>query len=184
MRLTDPELAGPNLRLRPWRAEDATALAEAWADPDMVAYTRVPQPATIDTAARWIDGWTVRADHGHALDLVVCGHDTDDVKGEVGLGPIDWPRHTAEIGYWIGPDHQGRGLATEAVDLLAGWALDTLGLRHVVARVRPEHTRSWHVLAAAGFLRRGRLSTGHDLWDRIVGSTAGAGSTSSGASDR
>jgi RimJ/RimL family protein N-acetyltransferase len=175
MRLTDPELAGPTIRLRPWLPDDAPALAAAWADADVGAYTRVPDPATVDTATRWIGGWQARADHGRALDLVVSGIADDEVRGEVGLGPIDWPRQTAEIGFWIAAPHRNQGIATEAVALLADWAVGVLPLRHVVARVRPEHSRSWRVLAAAGFLRRGRLSSGHDLWDRPVRSTDRAG---------
>ena len=180
MRLTDPELAGPTVRLRPWRPEDAPALAAAWADAEVSAHTRVPDPATVETAARWIGGWRTRADHGRALDLVVSGVDVDEVRGEVGLGPIDWARHTAEIGFWIAAPQRGRGIATEAVTLLADWAIGELPLRHVVARVHPDHSRSWRVLAAAGFRRRGRLSSGHDLWDRPVRTADRAGNPGGG----
>jgi RimJ/RimL family protein N-acetyltransferase len=180
VRLTDPELAGPTVRLRPWRPEDAPALAAAWADAEVSAHTRVPDPATVETAARWIGGWRTRADHGRALDLVVSGVDDDEVRGEVGLGPIDWPRHTAEIGFWIAAPQRGRGIATEAVTLLADWAIGELPLRHVVARVHPDHSRSWRVLAAAGFRRRGRLSSGHDLWDRPVRTADRAGNPGGG----
>src|SRR5688500_5106968 len=105
--LTDPRLTGRRVRLRPWRPDDAPALAAAWTDPEVRTHTLVPQPADVATATRWIAGWAVRAEHGHALDLVVSGLDDDAVRGEVGLGPIDWPRRTAEIGFWIGLPHRG-----------------------------------------------------------------------------
>jgi ribosomal-protein-alanine N-acetyltransferase len=181
VRLSDPGLTIAALRLRPWSPGDAPALAAAWSDVEVAASNRVPVAGTVEAAEAWIAGWSARAEAGRALDLVI-GPPTevppadaaapwvaaDPVWGEVGLGPIDWPRRTAELGYWVAASERRRGLASTAVDLLARWALATLPLTHLVARVPPDHGPSAQVLARAHFVRRGRLASGHDLWARTL----------------
>ena len=173
--MADPGLGGPRVRLRPWAPADAGALAAAWADDQIVAHTRVPPEPTVATAATWIAGWAVRADRGLALDLVVTGSGPDggdEVWGEVGLGPIDWTRRAAEVGYWVAAGRRGGGVASEAVGLLTDWALGTLPLQVLVARVPPDHRASWRVLERAGFERRRALQSGSDLWARAAADTA------------
>ena len=43
--LPDPPLRSGDLRLRPWRLDDAPALVAAWADPEIQRWTAVPERA-------------------------------------------------------------------------------------------------------------------------------------------
>lgn len=128
--LPSPPLADGVVRLRPWRADDAPALAAAWADPEVQRWTAVPDRRSVDDAARWIAGEAERRRRGLALDLVVSPADPDDgaVLGEVGLGPIDWAAGRANLGWWVAAPARGRGVASRAAALLAAWTVATLGL--------------------------------------------------------
>ena len=116
-------------------------------------------------AARWIAGEAGRRTSDRALDLVVApAGDEATVLGEVGLRNLDRARRRAEIGWWIAPDHRGRGLATAAVRLLATWALGPpCALLQVWARIDPANTASAGVAAAAGLTRLGTAG-GTDVW--------------------
>ena len=77
--------------------------------------------------------------------------------GRIGCheGPQD---DVLEIGYYVSPDHRGRGVATRMVSDFLGW-LGPRGVRRVRAAVRPDNVASLAVLAHFGFEQVG------DQWD-------------------
>lgn len=144
-------LAGERVRLRTWRLDDADALAGAWSDDEVARWTAVPDETTPAAARRWITGDPTRLEAGRALDLVICTPADESVHGEVGLGPIDWSRRAAEVGYWVDSRCRGRGLATTALRMLTDWAVAELSLRLLVARCHPDNPASRAVAEQAGY---------------------------------
>ena len=171
----DPPLvdAGAGIRLRPWTTSrgDVDALTAAWADPVLAAANGVPRDTSAASAARWLAGDPARHAAGRCLDLVVAPEDPEagNVLGEVGLRNIDRVRRRAEISWWIAVEQRGRGLATAATRLLAGWALSPAGggLQQVWARIDPSNTASARVAATAGLACRG-TADGTDVWSRTA----------------
>ena len=164
--LPEPPLAGTRYGLRLWTPEDASALAAAWADPEVRRRMPVPDPANEAAAADWIGGCAGRRTAGLALDLAVVDLSEPDravVHGEVGLSAVDRDRGTARIGWWTAPDHRRRGVATEAVSLLAQWALGPLGLEALVAEVDHDNAGSLAVARTAGFEDLGRPVDGRTV---------------------
>ena len=88
----------------------------------------------------------------HPYVLGIEDKDTGFLIGHVGLSPA---RGSVEIGYAIEEQLQGRGLATEAVSALSGWALAELTLPEVLGVVAAENVPSCRVLEKAGFARIG-----------------------------
>ncbi len=150
--LPDPPIRTPRLLLRAWQPDDADALVAAWADPEVRRWTGVPERPDRATAAAWIGRTPALRDAGRSLDLVI---DVDGaVAGEVGVVvATDDERRSGEIGWWLAPDHRGRGLASEAVDAFTGWLLGPAGpdVAEVVARCATANPRAGRVAAAAGF---------------------------------
>lgn len=134
------------MTLRPWRAEDAPALAAAWADEEIRRNTSVPPDPSLAYAQRWIAGEPERRRRGLAVDLVI---DVDGaVAGEVGL---DLTGDEPELGYWVAAPFRRQGCATSAVRLLVDWAFENLPIDRIVAR--PTSDASQRVLEANGFNR-------------------------------
>lgn len=146
--LPDPPLRSGVLLLRPWQPHDASALAEAWADPEIQRWTGVPEPRDRAAATRWIAGDEVRRARGLSLDLVVDR--AGAVVGEVGLSAFDREAGTAEIGWWTAADHRGTGVASAAGRLLVGWAHEGLGLASVLARCAEANPASLAVARRSG----------------------------------
>jgi RimJ/RimL family protein N-acetyltransferase len=67
-----------------------------------------------------------------------------------------------ELGYEIAPEHQGRGLATDAVRELIVEAHAAGEVRSVVAHTLPEHNASTRVLEKNGFVHDGEVEDGED----------------------
>lgn len=77
--------------------------------------------------------------------------------GLVRLLRIDEISGRATIAYWIIPDEQGQGYATEATELGVQYAFNERGLHKVVARVFEGNTASVRVLEKVGFQQEGSL---------------------------
>lgn len=163
-----PPLTLPDAKiaLRPWGAHpgDAAALAEAWADPDVVRWSKVPEQRDQVAAARWIAGEEARRKSGRALDLAIVEiEDPSIIHGEVGLVLVEQYRGWAELGYWLGPESRGEGRAAAAVRRFVDWALQELPLRRVFVRVDPANPRSAAVARAAGLVPVGALDEGTEV---------------------
>jgi RimJ/RimL family protein N-acetyltransferase len=145
-----PPPADGTVTLRPWRVEEAAVLAAAWNDPAIRRWCAVPDECGEEAAAAWIAGQERRREDGISIDLAIT-LDDDQVVGEVGLGPIQWVRTRASLGFWLCAEHRRSGLAARAVRLLSAWALAELPLNHLVATASAANPASGWTLAAAGF---------------------------------
>ena len=82
--------------------------------------------------------------------------DEDLHIGNIKLGPIDSNHHLADIGIMIGEkDCWGKGYATEAINLVVGYAFDTLGLHKVTAGCYAPNKGSIRAFEKAGFVQEG-----------------------------
>jgi [ribosomal protein S5]-alanine N-acetyltransferase len=61
----------------------------------------------------------------------------------------------ATLGYWMGEEHAGRGLMSEAVGVLLPFVFDTLGLHRLQAAFLPHNLASRRVLEKNGFREEG-----------------------------
>lgn len=62
---------------------------------------------------------------------------------------------SAEIGYGIADEYQGKGYATEAVSALVNWAFSQPGVKQITAETEESNLASIKVLQKAGFLPTG-----------------------------
>jgi ribosomal-protein-alanine N-acetyltransferase len=149
-------VAAPNVVLRPWQPDDAEALAAIANDRSVWINLRdrFPHPYTLDDARSWIAFASGQADPLTHPAVVVGGA----VAGGMGLMPLDdVNRITVEIGYWLGRDFRGRGVATAAVRALTAYAFDVLGFERVEAPIFAWNPASGRVLEKAGYVLEGRF---------------------------
>jgi len=98
--------------------------------------------------------------------------ESGEAVGSAGFtGPPD-AMGTVTIGYSVYPVFQRRGIASEAVEALASWALEQPGVRRVRATIPPQHDASQHVAARAGFRRTSLVENDPDegpveVWERL-----------------
>lgn len=150
-----PDLPGGRLsdgvvELRPLGPEDTAAVAALRDLPEVRATSfGPPTPAAVGCAEAGYD-WL----SGRAARLTIRDAGTGAVAGEIGLFQVD-PTGQGMLGYDLLPAFRGRGLATRAVRLLAGWAFGTAGLARLVAGTAPDNLASQAVLERAGFTREG-----------------------------
>jgi ribosomal-protein-alanine N-acetyltransferase len=77
--------------------------------------------------------------------------------GVVSLTEVSVSMGTGQIGYTIGADHQGRGIATAALRLWTQLLLEKTNLRKLTALVNEHNGASLRVLEKCGYKREGFL---------------------------
>lgn len=120
-----PQLIAERFTLRPLREADAPALTAACNDPEIIRWcVGVPLNYTEETARGFIS-YTLQA--GEAGSEYVWAIDHSGVlAGVVSLHQIE-EKH-AELGFWAAPTSRGKGILSEAVRLMMGFAFDPAGL--------------------------------------------------------
>jgi RimJ/RimL family protein N-acetyltransferase len=149
------ELVTPTCRLRPLRPEDAPSLARHANDRDiwLNLRDRFPHPYAESDAAEFIT-FATSVEPPTVLAIEVDGA----AAGTIGLMPgTDVERVSAELGYWLGRAHWGRGIVTDAVRAMTGHAFGTLRLTRVFAVPFGGNAASVRVLEKAGYVREGTM---------------------------
>ena len=106
-----------------------------------------PYPYTLDDAISFQE-MASRGLLGHVFGIF----DKDPFVGVCSIIPKqDVYRINAEIGYWVGEPHWGKGYATDAIKQLVRFAFDELHLLRLYACVFEHNKASMRVLEKAGF---------------------------------
>ena len=104
---------------------------------------------------------------GRRFAFAICTHDA--LVGRVSLDNVvrgAW--QNATLGYFVDHDHNGRGIATEAVRQAVDYAFTRAGLHRVQAGVMPRNVASIRVLEKVGFRYEGsslRYLQINGLWE-------------------
>lgn len=162
-----PRLSGTSTVLVPLALPHAASL-QRHADDELVwktLFEGFPRPYTIGDAEAWCGaGW-------RAAGVVWGVSVADEVIGCVGVRQDKgWLRCNAEVGYWIGRAHWGKGIATEALRLASDWALSDMGeLTRLYAPIFDWNAASQAVARKAGYELEGRMPLSAIKAGQVIG---------------
>ena len=148
-------LAGPTIRLRDWTMADVATYRAMLDDADLWRYLPETWPGVVtdDLAADLIR--IAQAAPHHSVQAVLQG---DQPVGQVRLHFIDNAEtvptapQIAEISYWFGRAHWGKGLGRRVVRLATAQGFGTYpSLQRIIAHVHPQNGASAKVLEHAGY---------------------------------
>ena len=124
------------LRLRPFSPGDLEELHAFHSLPEVARflYWEARHLAQVRQVLDAKTGQTALEDEGQVLALAVVLRETGVVVGEVSLHWLSRRHRQGEIGFVFHPGYQGRGLATEAAEVVLGLGFDGLGLHRVIGR--------------------------------------------------
>jgi RimJ/RimL family protein N-acetyltransferase len=147
-------LDGDCVTLRVPSEADVDFLLENENDPEVPATRSAARPTGPDDVRRRLGGTLGRNDDTLALVVYADGAPVGHVY-LVREKPNDRTYRRAELAYWIAPDEQGNGYATDAARTLLDHGFDRLGLHKVVAKSFDSNEASARVLEKLGFAREG-----------------------------
>jgi RimJ/RimL family protein N-acetyltransferase len=94
---------------------------------------------------------------GHQAAFAVTAAGDGELLGSIDLRVNPADPAIAELGYMVGPQARGRGVATRAVELITAWAFDTVAIERVEILVDPRNGPSVGVAESAGYVQEGLL---------------------------
>lgn len=143
------------INIREWRDSDCEALAAIANDPQIAERLRdvFPSPYTEEDAAFFINlARRTTYDRGWLYAIT---------EGETVLGGIsltfgeDVYSRSAELGYWVGREFWGKGVATDAVRQICEQAFRETDVLRIEAEVFADNPGSIRVLEKNRFIREG-----------------------------
>ncbi|HEX8599370.1 MAG TPA: GNAT family protein [Chloroflexia bacterium] len=164
-----PDIETERLVLRKLRMEDAEDMFEYGRDQEIAFRGLWPPLQSLEESradlAEAQEGYAA----GSEISWAIEHREDRRMIGRIGLGPYSRMNRRAEIGYAMNRSYWGRGLATEAVRGVLGFAFRNMGLNRVQAIVLPDNIGSMRVLEKAGMQREGLLRKYQyvlgDYWD-------------------
>lgn len=143
--------------LRPWRPDDAAAVARAANDPAIAANMRnaFPSPYTEADAERFLADCIAKEGRGQFTRAIEAD---GQAVGSIGLFvQNDIYEKSAELGYWLAAGYRGQGIMPQATRLLCREAFATFNLARIYAEPFAHNTSSRRVLEKAGFTCEGTM---------------------------
>ncbi|MFU8777238.1 MAG: GNAT family N-acetyltransferase [Roseovarius sp.] len=148
------------LGFRRWHAADVSLYMRLLSDPEVWRHMHEDWPGTLTQAlARDLIDISGLSDHHDVLAATLDGHPIGQMR--LAFGPDASGRDTAELSYWLGRDHWGRGLGRDLVHRATRRAFaDHAWLYRLVAFVHPDNAASARCLCGAGYHDRGHRDDG------------------------
>jgi [ribosomal protein S5]-alanine N-acetyltransferase len=142
------------LEIRAFEPTDLHALHAVYGDPEVTRW--MPPYPTIEHTRRALEKHVAAGRAGGAALWAVVERSSGELIGDAGFAALDGVGPEIELGYTLGRRWWGRGYATEAARACLAEAFGPLGLKRVVAVVRPENDASIHVVEKLGMKHEGR----------------------------
>jgi RimJ/RimL family protein N-acetyltransferase len=151
-------LTGSNVALRKLAISDAESITEHISDKAIIKWLMVvPYPYKKSDAVRFIRSRQNERRTRKSYTFGISLKGSKEIIGIIDFSDIDWEDKKAETGYWVGKRFWGRGLMTEAVNLIAGFGFRELKLHKIYASVFAGNLASMKTLEKNNFRHEGIL---------------------------
>ncbi|MDM5336277.1 GNAT family protein [Fictibacillus enclensis] len=88
--------------------------------------------------------------------------------GSLALYDIKWNNYSANIGYWLGKDFEGKGIMVRSCGAMVDYSFGTLSLNRLELKAALANKRSRSVAERLGFKQEGELRQAEWLYDHFV----------------
>ena len=147
------------LRLRPFEAADLPSFVRYRSHPEVARYQSWDTTYSIADAEEFLAsqvGLELGAP-GEWVQLAALDRRTGDLCGDCAVRVVADQPATAEVGITFAPDHQGTGLATEALAAVVDTLFEQHGLHRVFAQTDDRNLAVHRLLERLGFRSEARL---------------------------
>ena len=130
-----------------------------WAnDPEIVKLTgMVPFPKS-----SWdVDRWYESLQGNNSIFTYAIKLNNGDYIGNIEISNIDWRTRKGEIGVMLGGDNtRGKGLGSQAIKLLTGFAFEQMNFNRIYARILEFNNPAIKAFTKCGYIKEGEEREG------------------------
>ena len=149
-----PVLDTERLLLRRVSKEDAEVVLAGYSDPRINQFMSVAYHSLYEVKVQ-LDCYEKLLVDQSGIWWGICLKESGQMIGNGGFHDWHHQHRKAEIGYWLLPEFQGRGLASEAVNAMLNYGFDKMILHRIEAEVEVGNTASSALLTKNGFILEG-----------------------------
>ncbi|TGB03625.1 GNAT family N-acetyltransferase [Halobacillus salinus] len=150
------ELETKRLILKPFNKEDSMRITELANDKELATILGLPYPYRLEHAQEWIAIQPEQIQKGEEYPLTIVSKREGIIVGTITLR-IDKSNDKGELGYWVGREYWGSGIATEAIQRMIEFGFSQLELNKIWAAVLSENKASGAVLKKVGLQKEGHF---------------------------
>jgi RimJ/RimL family protein N-acetyltransferase len=166
----------PAIRFEPFGPDRIEEIRPWLDDPDVLRFTRIPDPQPPKFLEGWLRGYEDGRRSGTREAFWVI--DADEALVGLAVVPrIDSETRTAELGYVVAPGARGRGVATAALGLLSARTFAERGMVRLELLIGIGNDASKRVAANCGYTFEGVLRSLYfkqgrhedtEIWSRLA----------------
>lgn len=146
------------LRLRPFRMEDATAMYQNWAtDEDVTKYLSWAPHESIEVTNTILQEWVNKYASKDFYQWAITFKDEDEVIGCMGVVNQNEAINEVEIGYCITKKYWRKGITTEALQIVISYLFEDIDANRIVAKHDINNPSSGSVMIKCGMCYEGTL---------------------------
>jgi RimJ/RimL family protein N-acetyltransferase len=153
------EIVTERLSLRPFRADDLPAFVAYRSAPEVARYQAWDATYSMDDAERFLASpeGLVFGQPGEWVQLAVTDRASGALCGDCAVRVATDQPNTAELGVTLAPEHQGRGLASEALAAVIARLFQDHGIHRIYAEADDRNEGVHKLLERLGFRCEARL---------------------------
>lgn len=139
------------LILRQFRNEDAEMMFNNWAsDEEVTKYLTWPAHKSVETTKALLKEWTEKYSDPDYYNWVIELKESGEVIGNISVVDLEKEIESATIGYCLGRESWGKGIAPEALGEIIAFLIDEVELNRVAAYHDALNPRSGRVMQKTG----------------------------------
>lgn len=151
-----PQLKTKRLLLDRFSHEDQGFVFKALSHPEVIRHYGV-EYHTMEATKEQMDYFENLYSQKTGIWWKITDREKGEALGAIGMNNYQQQHNRAEIGYWLLPEHWGRGIITEALEAMVAYLFKEWRLHRIEAVVEAGNRNSSKVLERAGFVYEGTL---------------------------
>ena len=146
----------PHYLLRSFTNDDLENVFRGLSHSDVIRYYGVSYHTLEDTKEQ-MAFFADLEKNGTGQWFAVCSPDNTTFYGAGGLNSLSTEHKKAEIGFWLLPEHQGRGIMTEVLPYICEYGFAKLSLHRIEGFVESDNLACKKAMAKLNFTHEGTM---------------------------
>ncbi len=148
-------LKSDRLLLRQITPADVNEIFAMRSNVEVMKYVPRPLCKNLDDAMAIIDMIDQKIVANEGINWAITLHGHNELIGFIGYYKIQWEHFRSELGYMLSPKFNGKGLITEAIQLVVEYGFNEMKMHSLTAVIDPENIASARVLENNNFIKEG-----------------------------
>jgi [ribosomal protein S5]-alanine N-acetyltransferase len=146
-------LKSDRLLLRQITPEDVNEVYALRSNAEIMKYIPRPLVTSNEEALEHIKMIQAKIENNEGINWAITIKGNPKLIGIIGHYRMRWEHFRSEIGYMLLPEYHGKGITTEAIQLMVDYGFNQMNMHSLEGIIDPSNTASARVLEKNGFVK-------------------------------